>query len=156
MPATRRFGRKVEMDQKAPPRVVHRAARGGGEMSRLTDGEAQAAPKDISPWLAELAEAIGKKANATAVFGSPVVEGERTVIPVAEAKFGVGAGDGLIAKGVGGGMAAKPLGFIVIDGNGVRFQRTPQRSLAPLALGVVIGLALAIRLTRPPRPRAAG
>jgi Sporulation protein YtfJ (Spore_YtfJ) len=124
-------------------------------MGRLTDIEAEALQKDIPPQLAELAEAIGKKANATAVFGSPIVDGERTVIPVASARFGLGGGDGLIAKGVGGGMTAKPLGFIVIDRHGVRFQRTPQPTLAPLAIGVVIGLALAMRLTRPPRPRIA-
>jgi hypothetical protein len=122
-------------------------------MGRLTDIEAEALQKDIPPQLAELAEAIGKKANATAVFGSPIVDGERTVIPVASARFGLGGGDGLIAKGVGGGMMAKPLGFIVIDRHGVRFQRTPQPTLAPLAIGVVLGLALAMRLTRPPRPR---
>ena len=46
-------------------------------------------------------------------------------------------------------MTARPLGYIVIDRAGVRFQRTPQSSLAPLALGVVLGLALAMRLTRP-------
>ena len=51
-------------------------------------------------------------------------------------------------------MTAKPLGFIVIDRNGVRFQKTPQPSLPPLALGVVLGLALAMRLTRPPRPKS--
>jgi hypothetical protein len=118
-------------------------------MSRLTDAGAEAAQKEMSPRLAELAETIGKKANATAVFGSPVVDGDRTVIPVAEARFGLGAGDGLIAKGVGAGMTAKPRGFIVIDKSGVRFQRTPRPSLAPLAVGVVIGLALAMRLTRP-------
>ena len=125
-------------------------------MSRLTDADVEALQRDMSPRLAELAETIGKRANATAVFGAPVVDSDRTVIPVAEAKFGLGAGDGLIAKGVGGGMTARPLGFIVIDKSGVRFQRTPRPSLAPLALGVVIGLALAIRLTRPPRPRPAG
>ncbi len=124
-------------------------------MGRLTDLEAEALQKDIPPQLAELADAIGKKANATAVFGSPIVDGDRTVIPVAQAKFGLGGGDGLIAKGVGGGMTAKPLGFIVIDRNGVRFQRTPQPTLTALAIGVVIGLALAMRLTRPPRPRLA-
>jgi hypothetical protein len=124
-------------------------------MARPTDDEAEAAQKDMSARLAELAEAIGRQANAAAVFGSPVVDGDRTVIPVAEAKFALGAGDGLIAKGVGGGMTAKPLGFIVIDRSGVRFQRTPRPLLAPLALGVVLGLALAIRLTRPPRPRLA-
>ena len=46
-------------------------------------------------------------------------------------------------------MTAKPLGFIVIDKDGVRFERTPQPSLLPLALGVLIGLALAMRLKRP-------
>ena len=122
-------------------------------MGRLTDIEAEALQKEVPPQLAELAEAIGRQANATAVFGSPIVDGERTVIPVASARFGLGSGDGLIAKGVGGGMTAKPLGFIVIDRHGVRFQRTPQPTLAPLAIGVVLGLALAMRLTRPPRPR---
>jgi uncharacterized spore protein YtfJ len=122
-------------------------------MGRLMNAEAEALQKDIPPQLAELAETIGKKANATAVFGSPIVDGDRTIIPVAQARFGLGGGDGFIAKGVGGGMTAKPLGFIVIDKNGVRFQKTPQPSLAPLAIGVVIGLALAMRLTRPPRAR---
>jgi uncharacterized spore protein YtfJ len=122
-------------------------------MARLTDADAEALQKDISPTLADLAETIGKKANATAVFGSPIVDGERTVIPVAQARFGLGGGDGLIVKGVGGGMTAKPLGFIVIDRDGVRFQKTPQPTFTALAVGVVIGVALALRLTRPPRPR---
>jgi hypothetical protein len=50
-------------------------------MGRLTDADAEALQKDVSPTLAELAEVIGKKANATAVFGSPIVDGDRTVIP---------------------------------------------------------------------------
>jgi uncharacterized spore protein YtfJ len=112
-------------------------------MGRLTDADAAALQKDVSPTLAELAEVIGKKANAAAVFGSPIVDGDRTVIPVASARFGLG------------GMTAKPLGFIVIDSHGVRFQKTPQPSLTALAVGVVLGLALAMRLSRPPRPRIA-
>ena len=125
-------------------------------MGRLTDADAEALQKDIPPQLAELAETIGKKANATAVFGSPIVDEDRTVIPVAQARFALGGGDGFIAKGVGGGMTAKPLGFIVIDRHGVRFQRTPQPSMTALAVGVVLGLALAMRLSRPPRPRTVG
>jgi uncharacterized spore protein YtfJ len=124
-------------------------------MGRLTDADAAALEKEIPPTLAELAEVIGKKANATAVFGSPIVDGDRTVIPVAQARFALGGGDGLIAKGLGGGMTARPLGFIVIDQHGVRFQKTPQPSMTALAVGVVLGLALAIRLSRPPRPRIA-
>jgi uncharacterized spore protein YtfJ len=124
-------------------------------MARLADADAEALQKDISPTLAELAETIGKKANATAVFGTAIVDGDTTIIPVASARFGLGSGDGFIAKGVGGGMTAKPLGFIVIDQNGVRFQKRPSRSMTALAVGIVIGLALAMRLTRPPRPRVA-
>ncbi len=124
-------------------------------MGRLTDADAAALEKEIPPTLAELAEVIGKKANATAVFGSPIVDGDRTVIPVAQARFALGGGDGLIAKGLGGGMTAKPLGFIVIDPHGVRFQKTPQPSFTAFAVGVVLGLALAMRLSRPPRPRIA-
>jgi uncharacterized spore protein YtfJ len=122
-------------------------------MGRLMDVDAEALQKEMSPPLVQLAETISKKANANAVFGSPIVDGERTVIPVAQARFGVS--DGLIARGLGGGMTAKPLGFIVIDRSGVRFYRTPQPSLAALALGVIIGLALATRLARPPRARIA-
>ena len=124
-------------------------------MGRLTEADAAALEKEIPPTLAELAEVIGKKANATAVFGSPIVDGDRTVIPVAQARFALGGGDGFIAKGLGGGMTAKPLGFIVIDPHGVRFQKTPQPSFTALAVGVVLGLALAMRLSRPPRPRIA-
>jgi hypothetical protein len=47
-------------------------------MGRLTNVEAEALEKDIPPQFAELAEAIGKKANATAVFGSPIVERGRS------------------------------------------------------------------------------
>jgi uncharacterized spore protein YtfJ len=115
-------------------------------MGRLMDSEAEAPPKEVQSQLAELAETIGKKANATAVFGSPVVDGDRTVIPVAQARFALGGGDSLIAKGLGGGMTAKPLGFIIIDKMGVRFHRTPQPLLAQFALGVVVGIAIAMRL----------
>jgi hypothetical protein len=124
-------------------------------MGRLTDSEPEAPPRNVPVELAELAKTIAAKADATTVFGSPIVDGERTVIPVAQSRFGLGWGDGLIAKALGGGMTAKPLGFIVIDKSGVRFHRTPAPSLAPFALGVVLGLALAMRLTRP-RVRAVG
>ena len=108
-------------------------------MGRFIDSEAEAPPKKVPPQLVELGETMSKSANATAVFGSPIHQGDRTFIPVAEARFGLGGGDSLIAKGVGGGMTAKPLGFIIIDKTGARFHRTPRSSLAPLALGVLVG-----------------
>lgn len=118
-------------------------------MGRLMDAGPEAPQKIISPDLTELAQIIGEQANANAVFGAPIVDGERTVIPVAQARFAVGVGDGLVAKGLGGAMTARPIGFIVIGKDGVRFERMPQPSLLPLALGVLIGLALAMRLKRP-------
>jgi uncharacterized spore protein YtfJ len=123
-------------------------------MGRLLDAEPEAPQKAISLQLAELAQIIGKQANASAVFGAPVVDGDRTVIPVAQARFAVGAGDGLVAKGLGGAMTTRPIGFIVIDRNGARFERMPQPSLLPLALGVLIGLTFAMRLRRPSSPGA--
>jgi hypothetical protein len=125
-------------------------------MGQLTDSTTEAPVKEVPPQLVELAETIGKNANATAVFGAPINHEDRTFIPVAEARFGLGGGDSLIAKGVGGGMTAKPLGFITIDKTGAYFRRTPRSSLAPLALGVIVGLAIAMRLMRPPRVRTAG
>ena len=85
-------------------------------MGRLMNAEAESfAEKDIPPQLAELAETIGKKANATAVFGSPIVDGVQLSSRSHRRTSAPGGGDGFIAKGVGGGMTAKPLGFIVIN-----------------------------------------
>ena len=124
-------------------------------MGRLMDVEAEALQKDIPPQLAELAETIGKKANATAVFGSPIVDGDRTVIPVAQARFGLGGWRRSHRQGLGRRHDGQAAGLHRDRPDGVRFQRTPQPSLAPLAIGIVIGLALAMRLTRPPRARIA-
>lgn len=124
-------------------------------MGRLSDAETEAPQTTISPELSELAQIIGKQANANAVFGAPIVDGDRTVVPVAQARFAVGVGDGLVVKGLGGAMTAKPLGFIVIDRNGARFERVRQPWLLPLALGVLMGLALAMRLKGPSSGRIA-
>jgi hypothetical protein len=59
-------------------------------MGRLTDADAEALQSEIPPQLAELAETIGKNPKATAVFGSAIVDGDRTVIPVAQARFALG------------------------------------------------------------------
>lgn len=49
-----------------------------------TDGfRSRSFAETASPELAELAKTIGVKADATTVFGSPIVDGERTVVPVA-------------------------------------------------------------------------
>lgn len=103
--------------------------------------------------LVELAHAIARAANASAVFGAPVREGERTLIPIAQAAFRLGGADSFLGKGAGGGMTIKPLGYIVMDRSGARLRRGPQRSLALVfGLGLLAGMAFAIRLM--PRPVA--
>ena len=64
----------------------------------MTDEQMDAARKHAEdmaskvPGLLEgLAEKIGANAGAKAVFGQPVREGERTVIPVAQSIVGAGA-----------------------------------------------------------------
>ena len=124
-------------------------------MGRLMDTEAEAPRRKFSRSLPNSPKQSARR-RASAVFGSPVVDGKRTVIPVAQARFALGGGDSPIAKGSGGAMTARPLGFIIIDEMGVRFQRTPQPSLVHVALGVVVGFAIAIRLMRPRRGRPLG
>jgi uncharacterized spore protein YtfJ len=75
--------------------------------------------------------------NTTAVFGAPVHEGDVTVIPVARVWYGFGEGSGSGTAGApsesgevqtgeggggGGGGRARPLGYIRIAGDDVRFE----------------------------------
>jgi len=75
-----------------------------------------------------LAEKIGANAGAKAVFGKPVREGERTVIPVAQSVVGTGAGGGGSNEdaagsglGAGGGALTRPLGYIEVTAEGASF-----------------------------------
>ena len=79
-----------------------------------------------------LAEKIGANAGAKAVFGEPVREGERTVIPVAQAIVGTGAGGGGggggsqddaagAGLGAGGGALTRPLGYIEVTAESAEF-----------------------------------
>jgi len=73
--------------------------------------------------------------NTNAVFGAPVHEGDVTVIPVARVWYGFGEGSGSgtggapsesgqvqMGEGGGGGGRARPLGYIRITGDDVRFE----------------------------------
>ncbi|UBI39129.1 MULTISPECIES: GerW family sporulation protein [Streptomyces] len=66
-----------------------------------------------------LAEQLGGRGSATAVFGTPVTSGGTTVIPVAEIAFGFAGGTGPEAGAAhtgGGGIGARPRGYIEIKG----------------------------------------
>ena len=70
--------------------------------------------------LEKLADRVGANAGAKAVFGDPVKQGGRTVIPVAQSMWGSGAGSGESedegsGMGGGGGAMTRPLGYIEIS-----------------------------------------
>jgi len=115
--------------------------------------------------------------NIKTIFGEPLHEGETTLIPVAEATlgFGFGYGSGPASKpdevdeqvpeaglldeaekkeamggGAGGGGKVRPLGYIKIDADGVRFESIEDETrlgLAGIAMVAwcVFWIAMAIR-----------
>ena len=84
----------------------------------------------------KVADALGARAGAKAVFGEPVERDGVTVIPVAKVRWGFGAGsggsvpsrgngarsDGASGEGAGGGVMGSPLGYIVIRDGAARFE----------------------------------
>jgi uncharacterized spore protein YtfJ len=113
----------------------------------------------------ELIEQMLDSLNTSAVFGAPVHEGDVTVIPVARVWYGFGEGSGSgtgeapsgssqiqtgEGRGGGGGGHARPLGYIRIAGDDVRFEpiMDPGRlMLAGMALAAwnVFWIAAAVR-----------
>jgi uncharacterized spore protein YtfJ len=98
--------------------------------------------------LERLAERIGGRAKAEAVFGAPVQHGEVTVIPVARVRWGLGAGGGedrrtdgaASGSGGGGGVAADPIGYIEIGRAGAVFRPIGHAYANP---GLIVATALA-------------
>lgn len=111
-------------------------------------------------------EEMLEKLHAGAVFGEPVVEGEVTLIPLAEVTFGFGYGQGYgrapkpaaeegagteeeaeaaeeeSAEGGGGGGGAggrvTPLGYVKITPEGVTFEETTNDTRIAMA-GIALG-----------------
>ncbi|MFQ5380842.1 MAG: spore germination protein GerW family protein [Dehalococcoidia bacterium] len=84
-------------------------------------------PADV--FLRRIADRVGAKAGATAVFGEPVTADGVTVIPVARARWGFGGGAGGgddedaggSGAGGGGGASTQPIGYIELAGGQARF-----------------------------------
>ena len=101
-------------------------------------------------FIERLAERIGARAQASAVFGEPVERGGLTVIPVAKATWGVGGGSGEkageLGLGGGGGLSVAPLGYIEVGDEGAVFKPIRDPRLIAGAAGAGAGLAaLAVR-----------
>ncbi|WP_241845684.1 GerW family sporulation protein [Streptomyces silvensis] len=113
-----------------------------------------------------LTEELGTR-SSTVVHGEPVTAGGVTVVPVAEVGFGFGGGAGPAASAggdageetgagiVGGGVRARPRGFIEIkDGTATyRPLRSPWRDAAVPLAAFAAGAALPVLLRRLARHR---
>jgi uncharacterized spore protein YtfJ len=99
-------------------------------------------------------EDMRDKASVNAVYGEPVVVGEKTIVPVADIKygFGLGYGEGPSTSdeeeqpaaagqggGFGGGIAARPVAVLEISDEGVRVKPVTDEGRIALA-GIFTGV----------------
>jgi uncharacterized spore protein YtfJ len=98
-----------------------------------------------------LSERLAMTASARTVYGDPIHAHDRTVIPVAKFGYGLGAtsggrnGENVGGGSGGGGVGAKPAGYIEITERGTRyvdFCASRQILIAALA-GMAAGYLLA-------------
>ncbi len=115
---------------------------------------------NIQQFLEGMADRVSARASVKMVYGDPVTSGDRTVIPVAAVRYAFGGGgggpkdDAEAQNGGGGGRVALcPCGALEITPQGSRFIefRDPQKAAAALALGFVLGAAVAVLAGTIPR-----
>jgi uncharacterized spore protein YtfJ len=102
----------------------------------------------VNELLERIGETVGRRAQASAVFGEPVEREGVTVIPVARARFGFGGGGGSGSReadegsggGGGGGGSVEPVGYIEVRDGGAEFRRITS-PINPLAVVVAASLA---------------
>ena len=104
--------------------------------------EAESATGGLAYVVEQLAKTVGPQSHAETVFGTPITHERVTVIPVARAIGGFGAGSGSgggvkgseqrvgggLGIGGGGGFLVSPVGMIEITADGARFQPFEQSS----------------------------
>jgi uncharacterized spore protein YtfJ len=122
--------------------------------------------QDVDTLLSKLAERVGARTTASAVFGSPVEREGITVVPVAVARFGFGGGAGSdpgkggdgngSGAGAGAGGAVAAAGYIEIRDGRSRFVPVihPARMFALTLAAILVGFAL-VRPASPARRRRA-
>jgi len=106
----------------------------------------------VDELLERIGESVGKRADASTVFGEPVQREGVTVIPVAKARFGFGGGGGSgrqdggegTGGGGGGGASVSPIGFIEVRDSSAVFKRisTPMDLLPLVTAGAIAALAV--------------
>jgi len=108
---------------------------------------------ELTDTVRKLADAINATASVKNVYGEAVTVGERTVIPVARFRVGLGLGarpprDGEAPGGrVGGGgrIVAGPSGVVEVSPAGTRF--IPNREKQNLALALAAGFLAGVLAT---------
>jgi uncharacterized spore protein YtfJ len=87
--------------------------------------------------LHQLIEHLRSSAGVATVYGAPVTAHGKTLIPVARVAYGFGGGfGGEESGGLGGGVAARPVGVVELGPEGARFiVFRDRRTLAVAALG---------------------
>jgi uncharacterized spore protein YtfJ len=115
--------------------------------------------------LRTLGDRFQTSASVKSVFGDPVTVGDKTVIPVARIRYGLGAGGGGIshdtssgsdtpsgksAGGGGGGIMATPKGVLEISPTGTRFIAFVDRKRLSIAVmgGFLLGMVFGWRRSR--------
>ena len=115
--------------------------------------------------LRTLGDRFQTSASVKSVFGDPITVGDKTVIPVARIRYGMGAGGGGISRdgpsasetasgksggGGGGGIMATPKGVLEITPAGTRFIAFADRKRLSIAIagGFLLGMAFGWRRSR--------
>ncbi len=115
--------------------------------------------------LRTLGDRFQASANVKSVFGDPITVGDKTVVPVAKIRYGLGAGGGGIshesssgpdvpsgksAGGGGGGIIATPKGVLEISPAGTRFIAFADRKRIGIAVagGLLFGMMFGWRRSR--------
>lgn len=99
----------------------------------------------------EVFKSIVDHGHARMIYGEPVTLEGKTILPVAQIRYGFGGGSGRRKNaaeqghGGGGGLIAKPVGVVEITAGQTRFLPiTPNWKLAAaFGIGVCLGLAVA-------------
>jgi uncharacterized spore protein YtfJ len=94
-----------------------------------------------------LSDKFAANANAKTVYGEPVHAGSRTIIPVAKIGYLLGAtsggrnGETVGGGSGGGGVGARPVGYIEITDAGSRYVEVSavKKTIVVITLGFVVG-----------------
>jgi len=112
---------------------------------------------NVNELIKNMSDAFAATASVKSVYGDPITVGSKTVIPVAEVRYGFGAGGGGKkdesegGSGGGGRVVSTPTGALEITPEGTRFiafDDRPRMARA-LAVGVALGVMVAVFARKP-------